>query len=129
MPLDRICAEMVEAEPAAQRGRSVALMILVTGGAGFIGANFVHQWFESGHEAALVLDKLTYAGNLGNLADLMGRSGFHFGSCRYLRSDRAKQRVLTEHRPALSFTLLPRATSIVRSAVRRNSSRPISPGP
>ena len=38
-------------------------MILVTGGAGFIGGNFVHHWFERSNEPLLVLDKLTYAGN------------------------------------------------------------------
>jgi dTDP-glucose 4,6-dehydratase len=45
-------------------------MILVTGGAGFIGANFVLDWLAAGDEAVVNLDKLTYAGNLGNLASL-----------------------------------------------------------
>jgi dTDP-glucose 4,6-dehydratase len=53
-------------------------MILVTGGAGFIGANFVHHWFASGDEPAVVLDKLTYAGNLDNLAALIGHPGLEF---------------------------------------------------
>jgi dTDP-glucose 4,6-dehydratase len=43
-------------------------MILVTGGAGFIGANFVIDWLATVGEAVVNLDKLTYAGNLGNLA-------------------------------------------------------------
>ena len=43
-------------------------MILVTGGAGFIGANFVLDWLAQGGEPLVNLDKLTYAGNLGNLA-------------------------------------------------------------
>lgn len=43
-------------------------MILVTGGAGFIGSNFVLDWLASENEPVLNLDKLTYAGNLGNLA-------------------------------------------------------------
>lgn len=43
-------------------------MILVTGGAGFIGANFVLDWLASCDEPIVNLDKLTYAGNLGNLA-------------------------------------------------------------
>ena len=47
-------------------------MILVTGGAGFIGANFVLDWLAEGGEPIVNLDKLTYAGNLGNLASLAG---------------------------------------------------------
>lgn len=38
-------------------------MILVTGGAGFIGANFVLDWLASSDEPVINLDKLTYAGN------------------------------------------------------------------
>jgi dTDP-glucose 4,6-dehydratase len=45
-------------------------MILVTGGAGFIGANFVLDWLALGDEPVLNLDKLTYAGNPENLASL-----------------------------------------------------------
>ncbi|MFM2084761.1 MAG: dTDP-glucose 4,6-dehydratase [Pseudomonadota bacterium] len=50
-------------------------MILVTGGAGFIGSNFVLDWFELGGAAAepvVNLDALTYAGNPANLAPLNG---------------------------------------------------------
>ncbi len=45
-------------------------MILVTGGAGFIGANFVLDWLAINDEPILDLDKLTYAGNLENVASL-----------------------------------------------------------
>ena len=45
-------------------------MILVTGGAGFIGSNFVLDWLGQGDEAVVNYDKLTYAGNLNNLASL-----------------------------------------------------------
>lgn len=45
-------------------------MILVTGGAGFIGANFVLDWLALGDEPVVNIDKLTYAGNLENLASL-----------------------------------------------------------
>jgi dTDP-glucose 4,6-dehydratase len=47
-------------------------MILVTGGAGFIGANFVIDWLSATGEPVVNLDKLTYAGNLENLASLAG---------------------------------------------------------
>ncbi|MHB9021049.1 MAG: dTDP-glucose 4,6-dehydratase [Halothiobacillus sp.] len=47
-------------------------MILITGGAGFIGANFVLDWLAQCDEPVLNLDKLTYAGNLENLASLQG---------------------------------------------------------
>ncbi|KJV29542.1 spore coat protein [Aquitalea magnusonii] len=45
-------------------------MILVTGGAGFIGANFVLDWLNGNDEGVINLDKLTYAGNLQTLASL-----------------------------------------------------------
>jgi len=73
-------------------------VILITGGAGFIGANFVHQWFAEGAEGAVVVDKLTYAGNLTSLEDVAHTPGFHF--VRGDICDRAAiQRVLTEHHP------------------------------
>ena len=45
-------------------------MLLVTGGAGFIGSNFVLDWCAASDEPIVNLDKLTYAGNLGNLVAL-----------------------------------------------------------
>jgi len=47
-------------------------MILVTGGAGFIGANFVLDWLAGSDEPVVNLDKLTYAGNMETLAPLKG---------------------------------------------------------
>jgi len=47
-------------------------MILVTGGAGFIGSNFVLDWLAQSDEGVVNLDKLTYAGNRANLAALEG---------------------------------------------------------
>ena len=48
------------------------MTILITGGAGFIGANFVLDWLAQSSEAVINLDKLTYAGNLETLASLQG---------------------------------------------------------
>ncbi|SPO60152.1 dTDP-glucose 4,6-dehydratase [Pseudomonas inefficax] len=48
------------------------MTILVTGGAGFIGANFVLDWLADNDEAVVNLDKLTYAGNLQTLCSLQG---------------------------------------------------------
>jgi dTDP-glucose 4,6-dehydratase len=53
-------------------------MILVTGGAGFIGSNFVLDWLAHADEAIVNLDLLTYAGNLENLASLAGNPGHRF---------------------------------------------------
>ena len=53
-------------------------MILVTGGAGFIGSNFILDWLDQSNEPVLNLDKLTYAGNLQNLTTLDGNPGHIF---------------------------------------------------
>jgi dTDP-glucose 4,6-dehydratase len=73
-------------------------MILVTGGAGFIGANFVLDWLAQSDEPVLNLDKLTYAGNLENLAPLQGDARHVFvpgdiGDAPLL------ERLLAQHRP------------------------------
>src|SRR5688572_25511419 len=53
--------------------------LLVTGGAGFIGSNFVYHWLAAHPKSRLVvLDKLSYAGNLQNLAAARGRPEFRF---------------------------------------------------
>jgi dTDP-glucose 4,6-dehydratase len=73
-------------------------MILVTGGAGFIGANFVIDWLAAGGEAVVNLDKLTYAGNLGNLEPVRGDPRHEF-----VRGDIGDSalvdRLLATHRP------------------------------
>ena len=53
--------------------------LLVTGGAGFIGSNFVHYWLrEHPGDRLIVLDALTYAGNPANLSPVRDRSEFRF---------------------------------------------------
>ena len=73
-------------------------MILVTGGAGFIGSNFVLDWLAHRDEPVLNLDKLTYAGNRRNLASLDGDARHVF-----VRGDIGDAalvaRLLAEHRP------------------------------
>jgi len=77
-------------------------MIFVTGGAGFIGANFVVDWLASGRaaldEAVLVIDSLTYAGNLANLAAVRGHAGLHFER-RDICDGPAVLALLRRHRP------------------------------
>ncbi len=73
-------------------------MIIVTGGAGFIGSNFVHHWLKTTDEAVVNLDALTYAGNLENLKELEGdaRHIFVKGDIR----DRALvSELLATHKP------------------------------
>ena len=73
-------------------------MILVTGGAGFIGSNFVLDWLAQNDEPVVNLDKLTYAGNLENLRSLDGdkRHLFVHGDI----GDRdLVTRLLAEHKP------------------------------
>ncbi len=73
-------------------------MILVTGGAGFIGANFVLDWLAGGGEPVLNLDALTYAGNLETLAGVEGDPAHRFVHGDIC--DRALlERLLAAHRP------------------------------
>jgi dTDP-glucose 4,6-dehydratase len=54
-------------------------MILVTGGAGFIGSNFILDWFKNySDESVINLDALTYAGNLANLETVKSHPGYQF---------------------------------------------------
>jgi len=73
-------------------------LILVTGGAGFIGSNFVLDWIAGGHGPVVNLDKLTYAGNLENLAALQNDSRHIF-----VRGDIGDSelvgKLLKEHKP------------------------------
>jgi dTDP-glucose 4,6-dehydratase len=74
------------------------MTILVTGGAGFIGSNFVRDWCAQSDEAVLNLDRLTYAGNVENLASLEGNPQHQLivGDI----NDRALlDRLLQEHQP------------------------------
>ena len=55
------------------------MKMLVTGGAGFIGANFLHYWFEHHPDDEVwCLDVMTYAANLRSIASLMEKPNFHF---------------------------------------------------
>jgi dTDP-glucose 4,6-dehydratase len=73
-------------------------MILVTGGAGFIGANFVNDWLAQSDEPVVNLDLLTYAGNRENLAGLANdpRHIFIHGD---IGDTALLTRLLTEHQP------------------------------
>ncbi len=72
--------------------------ILVTGGAGFIGANFVLAWLEVAGTPVINLDKLTYAGNLENLASVADDPKHIFVQGDIGDRDLVRQ-LLTEHRP------------------------------
>src|SRR6185369_6881438 len=77
--------QVPQADRAAALGagaRKRKSMIVVTGGAGFIGSNFVLDWIAASGEPVVNLDKLTYAGNLANLASV-ARDDRH----RFVRGD------------------------------------------
>jgi len=73
-------------------------MILVTGGAGFIGSNFILDWLAQGTEPVVNLDKLTYAGNTLNLAALEDDARYRLVRADICDRD-AVDRILSEHRP------------------------------
>ena len=73
-------------------------MIFVTGGAGFIGSNFVLDWLAQSDEPVLNLDKLTYAGNQENLASLHGDAR-HIFVQGDIGDSALVERLLAEHQP------------------------------
>jgi dTDP-glucose 4,6-dehydratase len=76
------------------------MAIIVTGGAGFIGSNFVLNWLAHHDEIIINLDKLTYAGNVHNLESIEHHPAYHF-----VQGDIADQALLTQ----LFDTYQPRA--------------------
>jgi dTDP-glucose 4,6-dehydratase len=89
--------------------------ILVTGGAGFIGSNFVMQWLSRESRPLINLDRLTYAGHLASLASIANHPGYSF--VRGDVNDRELVRqILREHRP----------TAVVHFAAESHVDRSIS---
>src|ERR1700756_4453765 len=72
--------------------------ILVTGGCGFIGSNFVLDWLAAGNGPIVNLDKLTYAGNPANLASVATSSAYTFVHGDICDAELVA-RLLREHRP------------------------------
>lgn len=74
------------------------MAIFVTGGAGFIGSNFILEWLRHSDETVINLDTLTYAGNLENLASIVNDSRYFF-----IKSDIGEfdhiAHLLSQHRP------------------------------
>ena len=73
--------------------------VIVTGGAGFIGSNFIFYYLSAHPEDRVVcLDKLTYAGNMSTLAPVMGKENFRF--CKIDICDREEiEKVFSEEKP------------------------------
>ena len=68
------------------------MKLLVTGGAGFIGSNFIHYWLKKHPADEIInLDLLTYAGNLANLADIADQKNY-----RFVKGDIASYEVVDE---------------------------------
>jgi dTDP-glucose 4,6-dehydratase len=67
------------------------MTIFVTGAAGFIGSNFVREWFKFSDEAVISIDKLTYAGNIENLKSLNKKFNH-----RFIKSDIASSNFISQ---------------------------------
>lgn len=101
--------------------------IIVTGGAGFIGSNFVHYVYENFPDVHVtVLDKLTYAGNRANIEEILGNR------VELVVGDIADAELVDKlaAQAMLSFIMQRKATMIIRSMIHRHlfiltSSEPI----
>jgi dTDP-glucose 4,6-dehydratase len=89
---------MVSNQIAEKIASSGADSILVTGGAGFIGSNFVLNWLAAGGGPVVNLDKLTYAGNPENLASVAENPAYRFVHGDICDAELVA-RLLREHRP------------------------------
>ena len=98
--------------------------ILVTGGSGFIGSNFILQWMQQEGTPVVNLDKLTYAGNPRNLLQVSSDPRYSFAHGDVC--DRELLRKLFKlHQPRPSCTSRPRAMWIVPFMGRMISSAPM----
>jgi len=73
-------------------------MILVTGGAGFIGSNFILRWIKKNNESILNFDNLTYASNLKNLSSIEDNKNYFFVKGD-INDKKLLKEVLSEHKP------------------------------
>jgi len=73
-------------------------MLFVTGGAGFIGSNFILDWLRLGTEPVVNIDKLTYAGNLESLTQVSSNSAYVFSQTDICDTD-AIAALFKQHRP------------------------------
>ena len=117
------------ANPASirDRGRDAArvaclalVKLLVTGGAGFIGSNYVRHVLANTDDEVTVYDALTYAGNLSTLRDVDDDPRYSLREGQHLRSRHARRR--DDAATTRSCTSRPRATSTVRSPAPTTSS-------
>ena len=80
------------------------IMVVITGGAGFIGSNLIHFWINATTDAVINVDNLTYAGNIQNLAELIDNPRYTF-----LRSDignvQTIYHILRKYRPTAIINL------------------------
>ncbi|MDD4412289.1 MAG: dTDP-glucose 4,6-dehydratase [Patescibacteria group bacterium] len=89
------------------------MKLLVTGGAGFIGSNFIHYWLKNNPGDEIInLDSLTYAGNLDNLLDLADNKSYSFIHGDILDKD-------------LVFSLVPKSDVVVHFAAETHVDRSI----
>jgi len=75
------------------------MKLLVTGGCGFIGTNFILDWLSANKGLVVNLDKLTYAGNINNLESISSNPNYHFVHGDILDRDLVKSLLLT-HQPS-----------------------------
>jgi dTDP-glucose 4,6-dehydratase len=73
-------------------------MIFVTGGAGFIGSNFILNWLSKNDEPVVNIDKLTYAGNLENLESVKSNKNYIFKAVDIGDSDQIEA-LIKDHKP------------------------------
>ena len=105
------------------------MTIIVTGGAGFIGSNFIFHMLEAHPDYRIIcLDKLTYAGNLSTLKSVMDKPNFRFVKLDICDRD-GVYKLFEEEHPDIGLTLRRKAMWTVLLRTRRSFWKPISSVP